>query len=257
LTAADSKTRFSNRVDNYVKWRPSYPAQVVTELQTVCDLEPNWRIADIGSGPGNLTRLFLDFGASVIGVEPNKEMREAGDVLLEGYPRFESVDGTAEKTGLADASVDLVTAGQAFHWFKVEEAKQEFQRILTGPKWVALIWNDRPIATTPFLAAYEELLRRRSTEYLSIRHQDSANDHVIGGFFGPGGFQQIVLPYEQIFDAEGPRGRLLSSSYAPAKGQPGHEEMLVELDQIFAEHQENGMVHFLYDSRIYVGRLTS
>ncbi len=254
---SDSTTRFSNRVENYVKWRPSYPIGVTTSLAKLCGLTPDWQIADIGSGPGNLTKLLLDFGARVVGVEPNREMRAAGETLLRAYPSFLSAPGSAEATGLADASVDLVTAGQAFHWFEVGAARREFQRILKEPKWVALIWNDRPAAQTPFLAAYEQLLRTRTRDYLNVRHQDRANDAVIGEFFGTGGWRQAVLPNEQIFDAQGLRGRLLSSSYAPLEGESGHEEMLIDLDRIFDEHQADGVVHVHYDTRIYIGKLTS
>ena len=252
---SDSTSRFSNRVEHYVRWRPSYPDGVVTELVRACGLDRDWKIADVGSGPGNLARLFLDFGAAVIGVEPNREMREAGDRLLSSQTTFRSVDGTAEATTLPDASVDLVTAGQAFHWFDVSKARREFARILRGDRWVALIWNDRPAAATPFLVDYEALLRRRSPEYLAVRHQDRVNDEIIETFFTPSGFHRVSLPYEQVLDFAGIRGRLLSSSYAPAEGEPGHETMLAELDRIFYRHQDAGVVHFLYDTRVYVGRL--
>jgi SAM-dependent methyltransferase len=253
---SDSTTRFSNRVENYVKWRPSYPAAVIDELRAACGLMPEWTIADIGSGPGNLSRLFLDFGAAVIGVEPNKEMREAGDELLNDYPKFSSVDGSAEQTGLADTSVELVTAGQAFHWFDPAKARREFQRILKEPKWVALIWNGRVLDRTPFHADYERLLRTYAKDYLQVAHQGVASAEAIESFFAPNPVRHIDLPYEQVFDAAGLRGRLESSSYTPTSGEPGYTEMIAETDRIFAEHATDGVVHFLYDTSIYVGRLS-
>ncbi len=139
----DPAQRFSSRVDNYIRYRPSYPAAIVDTLERECRLTPEWVIADVGAGPGNLTRLFLDNGARVVGVEPNREMREAGERLLRGYPTYTAIAATAEATTLADTSVDLVTAGQAFHWFDQTRARQEFARILRAPRWVALVWNER------------------------------------------------------------------------------------------------------------------
>jgi SAM-dependent methyltransferase len=254
--SVDPTKRFSSRVANYVKWRPSYPAGVIDALVEAYGMTPDWTIADIGSGPGNLTRLLLDFGAKAIGVEPNEEMRLAGDELLKDYPNYSSVGASAEATTLPARSVDLITAGQAFHWFKVDQAKAEFLRILKNPGWVALIWNDRPMSGTPFLDAYERMLLTHSPDYRKVRHQDTASDEVIARFFAPNPFQQIVLPNEQVFDLDGLRGRLWSSSYAPLPGQPGHDEMAEEIVRIFDAYNDNGVVHFLYDTRIYAGRLS-
>ncbi len=147
----DPTQRFSSRVDNYIRYRPSYPAAIVDLLEKECGLTPEWVVADIGTGPGNLTRLFLDNGARVVGVEPNREMREAGERLLRGYSTYSSVAGTAEATTLANASVDLVTAGQAFHWFDQARARREFARVLRAPRWVALVWNERRVDSTPYM----------------------------------------------------------------------------------------------------------
>ncbi len=251
----DPTKRFSSRVENYVRWRPSYPVELINTLQAVCGMTPDWRIADIGSGPGNFTRLLLDYGATVVGIEPNDEMRQAGDLLLATYANFSSVDGTAEATELPDASVDLITVAQAFHWFDFENGRGEFRRILKSPGWTALIWIDRSETTTPFLDAYENLVRTYATEYKASRHEHVANDEVMGAFFAPNGFQRFVLPYKQVFDAAGLKGRLLSSSYLPLAGEPGYEEMMSTAERMFAEHQQDGAVHLLYDTLMYVGRL--
>jgi SAM-dependent methyltransferase len=251
----DPTQRFSDRVDNYVKYRPSYPPEVVDVLQRECGLTATAVVADVGSGPGNLTRLFLDHGNEVFGVEPNRAMREAGERLLQGYPRFHSIDGTAEATTLPDDSVDLVAAGQAFHWFDRVRAKNEFRRILRGPRWVALVWNERRTASTPFLVAYEQLLRRYGTDYAQVQHRDAADDAVLGAFFAPQTYTRVNFENRQVFDFDGLQGRLLSSSYAPAAGQPGHEAMLAELRRLFETHQSQGAVAFEYDTQIYYGRL--
>ena len=155
----DSTTYFSGRVESYVRYRPSYPPAIIDLLVEDCGLSRDWIVADIGSGPGNLTRLFLDYGARVYAVEPNQEMREAGERLLGALPGFTSVDGTAEATGLPEASVDLVTAGQAFHWFDSQRAGTEFRRILRPPQWVALVWNERRNGSSPFLTALRSVPR--------------------------------------------------------------------------------------------------
>lgn len=253
----DPTKRFSSRVDNYVKYRPSYPAAVLDLLERECGLSPDWAIADIGSGPGNLTRLFLDNGNKMYGVEPNREMREAGERLLAGYPAFTSVAGAAEATTLTDASVDLVVAGQAFHWFDQGRARQEFARILGPPQWVALVWNERRIDSTPFLVAYEKLLLAYGTDYAQIGRHDAADTPALERFFGPGGYARMTFENRQVFDYEGLRGRLLSSSYAPEAGQPGHDAMLQELRALFDRYQEGGTVAVEYDTTVYDGRLTS
>jgi len=252
----DSTQRFSSRVDNYIRYRPSYPAAIVDLLEKECGLTPEWVVADAGSGPGNLTRLFLDNGARVVGVEPNREMREAGERLLRGYPAYSSVAGTAEATTLTDASVDLVTAGQAFHWFDQARARQEFARILRAPRWVALVWNVRRVDATPFLVAYEQLLLAYGTDYAQVGLRDAADDAALERFFAPNGYRRATFENRQMFDYEGLKGRLLSSSYAPEAGQPGHDAMLDELRALFDRYQEDGTVAFEYDTSMYYGRIS-
>lgn len=251
----DSTRRFSDRVDDYVRYRPSYPKAVLDLLRRECGLTPGWAVADIGSGPGNLARLFLDNGNRVFGIEPNREMRAAGERLLGDFPRFASVAGTAERTTLPDGDVDLVMAGQAFHWFDPDSARREFARILGFPAWVALVWNERRVDSTPFLAAYERLLPAHGTDYAAVRHQDVADADALGRFFGAGGYERAAFEHRQMFDFEGLRGRLLSSSYAPAAGQPGHDALLGGLRAAFEAYQEGGVVAFEYDTAVYYGRL--
>ena len=163
--ATDPTRRFSSRVDNYIKYRPGYPSAVIDTLASECGLTEQLIVADVGSGTGILSELFLKHGNPVFGVEPNREMREAGERRLKQYPNFTSVNGTAEATTLPDRSMDFITAGQAFHWFDRIQTRKEFTRILKGGGWVALIWNDRHIDTSPFLCAYEDLLRQYGIDY--------------------------------------------------------------------------------------------
>ena len=252
----DPTKRFSSRVENYLKYRPHYPAEVLEILVKECGLAPEWVIADIGSGTGFLTELFLKNGNRVFGVEPNKEMHEAGERYLKGYPNFKSVDGTAEDTQLPAASVDMVTAGQAFHWFDREKAKKEFLRILKPQGWCAIVWNERRTGGSPFLEAYERLLREFTSEYKESRHR-RVRESVLAEFFAPNGFQVHTCRNHQTFDLDAVKGRLLSSSYAPEKGQAGHEAMLAELSRIFAAYQQDGKVILQYETQVSFGRLTA
>jgi SAM-dependent methyltransferase len=244
----DPTARFSNRVENYVKYRPGYPEGILDTLRAECGLTPQSVIADLGSGTGILAAMFLENGNTVYGVEPNREMREAGERLLGDYARFTSVEGKAEATGLRDGSIDLISAGQALHWFHLEAARMEFQRILKPGGWVAIVWNDRR-DESPFMQAYRQLLLRHSTDYLQVDHKRITAD-VLRTFYGPV-FHRKMFDNQQVFDFEGIRGRLLSSSYVPLENAP----MLEELRAIFAAHQQNGTVRFDYETTLYYGQL--
>ena len=243
------------RVDNYVTHRPRYPAEVITILRDECGLLPDSIVADIGAGTGILTDLFLQNGNHVFAVEPNCQMREAAERLLGNRTRFHSVVARAEATTLARQSVEYVVAGQAFHWFDRNLARTEFIRILKPAGWVVLIWNDRLTEAGPFLDAYERLLERYSTDYARVNHRH-VNEGVLADFFRPGGFKSTRLTNRQDFDYAGLQGRLLSSSYAPQRGDSNHEPMLAELAHIFQKYQREGHVEFEYTTKIYYGRLT-
>jgi SAM-dependent methyltransferase len=227
---------------------------MVTLLEHECGFGPDLEVADIGSGTGLLAKLFLDFGCRVTGVEPNADMRRAGDQFLSAYEKFSSVDGRAERTGLADASVDLVAAGQAFHWFDAVAARREFLRILRPPGWVALVWNEREVPEHGFLRGYEDLLHRYATEYSRVDHRRIDSER-IGAFYGHNQWKLATFSNAQEFDLAGARGRLESSSYAPPSGHPGYPAMIAELEQLFQTHQVNGRVPFVYQTKLYYGTL--
>lgn len=250
----DSKSRFSSRVENYVRYRPGYPDELVATLQAECGLSAGSRVADVGSGTGLLALPFLRLGCRVIGVEPNAEMRSAGDRLLAEYPNFSSRAASAEATGLEGHSVDFIAAGQAFHWFDRSLAREEFERILAPGGWVVLVWNERRVDTTPFLKAYERLLLDFGTDYRQVDHRN-VDEAVIREFFGHSSLHSRVFENIQWFDLQGVRGRLLSSSYVPEAGAPGYTEMLAELERIFQRFAQDGRVAFAYDTRLFFGRL--
>ncbi len=254
MPASNATSRFSDRVENYVRYRPGYPSRALQTLKSECGLAPSHVVADIAFGTGLWTRMLLENGNRVFGVEPNAEMRAAGDRLLAGFPRFSSVKGTAEATTLADQSLDFVTAAQAAHWFDRERARREFARILKPQGWLVLLWNERLIGSTAFLRDYEQLLLRYGTDYQDIRHEHTTS--AVNEFFDPAQFQERDFEMKQVFDYSGVEGRLLSSSYAPGPEVPGHAAMLSELRHIFDARAVAGKVAFEYKTRVYFGRLT-
>lgn len=252
----NATTRFSSRVDNYVKYRPGYPPQILEVLARECGFHPAASVADIGSGTGIFTRILLENGNAVFGVEPNAEMRAAAEAQLADQPRFTSVDGTAEATTLSEHSVSFVTAAQAFHWFRPEPTRREFARILQPGGYLAVVWNERRVDSTPFLRAYENLLLTFGTDYAEVRRTDLDLARV-RTFVGSAAVKQTLLENHQHFDWEGLVGRTLSSSYAPEPGHPNHPPMLARLRAIFEQHAADGIVSFDYDTHVYTALILS
>ncbi len=253
MPVKDATQRFSSRVENYVRYRPGYPPEVLELLKSECGLTPDSVIADIASGTGIFTRMLAKNGNRVFGVEPNDEMRRAGERLLESYSGFKSIAGTAEATTLPDHSVDIVTAAQAAHWFDREKARGEFIRILKPGGWLVLLWNERRTDSTPFLREYEHLLLAYGTDYREVRHERTTAE--IADFFSPSPFRSSTLEMRQEVDYAGLEGRLLSSSYTPMHDNKNYEPMLRELRRIFDAHQDNGSVSLDYNTLVYYGRL--
>jgi SAM-dependent methyltransferase len=251
---ADSKNRFSSRVADYVRYRPRYPQGVLDLMQLEGLLTPAHAVADIGSGTGFLAELFLKNGNTVFGVEPNKEMREAGEQYLDGYPRFTSIDASAEATTLGDSCVTFITAGQAFHWFEPQATRREFTRILRPNGWIAIIWNDRSTAESDFAQAYEDLLVRYGTDYSRVK-ESYPQQKDVRAFFGHENFLTREIPNHQVFDLEGLRGRLRSSSYAPTEGRPNFAPMIADLDKLFAANQQENQVRMDFSCWVYLGQL--
>jgi SAM-dependent methyltransferase len=255
MSTSDPTQRFSDRVEAYRRYRPSYPPEVLDLLVAECELAPGWVVADIGSGTGILSRIFLDRGYRVFGVEPNRQMRRAGEKLLAGYPGFTSVAGSAESTRLPDHGIDLIAAAQAFHWFEPRRTRAEFLRILRPSGWLVLAWNERRKDSSAFLRDYERLLLNFGTDYRRVDHSRITHDE-LQAFFGARPLGTASFEYRPHLDFEGVQGRLLSTSYAPGPGHPYHTEMLRQLRFVFNRHERDGKVEFEYDTRVFYGRLT-
>ncbi len=253
MPIVDGTSRFSSRVDNYLRFRPGYPREIIQLLRDECGFNSGTVVADIAFGTGLFTRLLLEQGSRVFGVEPNPEMRRAGEEFLSGFPNFISVSGTAEHTSLPDHSIDIVTAAQAAHWFNVSAARIEFARILKAGGWLVLVWNDRQLDTNDFQRQYEQLVVKYGTDYEEIRQEGAML--AVQKLFENSSYQTREFEYEQNFDYRGLEGRLLSSSYIPQPGHENHLPMLRKLRKIFDQRQINGKISFAYTTRVYYGQL--
>ena len=245
--------RFSNRVENYVKYRPGYPREIIPFLVGNCGLTKETIVADIGCGTGISSRIFLENGNRVFGIEPNAAMRDAAVRFLVKFPWFIAVNGTADATTLAAASVDIVVAAQAFHWFDPEKTRPEFQRILKPGGYIVLIWNERQLDTTPFLIEYEAFLIKYASDYGNVRHEN-IDAKELSDFFKKE-YGSATFPNIQIFDFDGLRGRMLSASYMPSETDPIYDQMNEELQVLFAKHNENGKIKVLYDTNIFFSQV--
>jgi ubiquinone/menaquinone biosynthesis C-methylase UbiE len=253
--ASDSTKRFSDRVANYVKYRPGYPPEVIGHLEKQCQLTPESVIADIGAGTGIFTKLLLEKVYKVYAVEPNDPMREEADRQLGNSDQYHSMIGSADRTGLAAKGVDLIVCAQAFHWFNTAETKAEFQRILKPGGHVALIWNNRDVEADNFAVAYDALLKQLSgSDYDRINHQNLKPDDFVR-FYKGGQYKLSKFPNQQIFDFEQLAGRAFSSSYVPAEKTEAGQAFKKELQQVFDLYQNDGVVVFKYDTEIYTGQL--
>lgn len=249
----NSKQRFTNTVENYVKYRPHYPEAVIELLKQSYGLSEHSTIADVGAGTGIFSALLLKHDNPVFAVEPNDAMRLAAEKSLAHYACFHSIAGDAENTKLPDKSVDFITCAQAFHWFDRAKTKIEFKRILKAQGWVVLIWNLRQ-NTTPFMQAYENLLMEFGTDYQSVK-AEGIQDKEIEAFFAPNKLHIHTFDNSQKIDWDGLRGRLLSTSYVPKVGEKNYDAMLKKAEEIFHTHQKEKTVDFVYETKMYCSKL--
>ncbi|HEX4925432.1 MAG TPA: class I SAM-dependent methyltransferase [Bdellovibrionales bacterium] len=246
----DPLKRFSNRVADYVRYRPTYPKEVVSYLKEQC--KPLQTVADIGAGTGIFSKLLLEAGLEVFAVEPNNEMREAAREYLGDFDDIHFVDAPAESTDLEDHTVDLVVAAQAFHWFDRPKAKAEFKRILTPKGRVALIWNTRE-TESPFGKAYEDFIENYSVDYKEVRQHGAVAEEDLKSFFKS--YTLKTFPNQQTLEWKSLLGRYLSASYAPKPGSPQYAKAEAKLRELFDAHQAGGKIQMKYDTEVYLGTL--
>ncbi|HET6432414.1 class I SAM-dependent methyltransferase [Dyella sp.] len=247
--------RFSDRVADYVRYRPDYPAALLDWLKNEHGVDGSWDVADVGAGTGISAKLFLDAGHRVVAVEPNAPMRAAAEQWLGSNPAFHARDGRADATGLAGASIDLIVVAQAFHWFAEVATRREFARILRPGGLAVIVWNTRRLDGTPFLEGYEALLQHYGTDYTRVAER-YADEPRMRAWFGAGFRGAARFDHGQRLDFDALKGRLMSSSYAPAPGHPQHAPMLAALRELFEATAVNRRIDFTYDTRAYVGHLS-
>ncbi len=252
----DPTKRFTDRVDSYRRFRPGYPKALIERLAEVVAPSGEKCVADVGSGTGILTAMLLEAGYTVIAVEPNGPMRAVAESDLSRHRSFRSLAGSAEATGIASGTVDLVTAAQAFHWFDPVRARAEFRRIVKADGFVALIWNERDKTESVFAREYEELLLQYGTDYKEVDHSRTGMEKA-RVFWQGAEVTLSVYPNAQLLDRTALHGRVDSSSYVPHAGEKGHVELHAELDGLFDRHQRDGVVPFVYRCELHLGRLVT
>jgi ubiquinone/menaquinone biosynthesis C-methylase UbiE len=238
----DATTRFSTKAEVYARARPRYPRTVVTFLEEQGVLRPDSMIADIGVGTGLSAEPFLEAGYQVIGVEPNERMRLEGDAYLKKYSRYRSVIGTAEATTLADASVEVAIAAQAFHWFDIESTRAEMQRILKPGGWFVAMWNHRNHQSSPVQEQYETILRKYCSEYprLAILYRSPERS---AAFF-VNGYHDATLPNPGQMSWDLFAARIQSASYIPKETEREYGQMIQEMQQLFEKYAHGGVLRF-------------
>jgi len=246
--------RFQAKSQLYLRYRPTYPESYYVFLRESLGLQKHHTIADIGSGTGFSSKRLIENGNTVYAVEPNTEMRLSAERLFARHNNFHSLNGSAEKTNLPDDAVDFIIIGQAFHWFDQAAAKAEIKRILKPGGQVIIAWNERLTDTSECAKQFENLLLRYATDYLKVDHRN-ISESMLAGFFGHKQYQYRAFQNCQVFSWEGLKGRLLSMSYAPQKGEASHEAILAQLDKMFRDHAICSQVKLDYLTRVYFGTL--
>jgi ubiquinone/menaquinone biosynthesis C-methylase UbiE len=254
----DFTHRFDKRAAVYAKYRPGYPKGILDILRSEIGFNPHTSVADIGSGTGLLSRLFLENGNRVYGVEPNDEMRLHAEQALSSFPGFISVRGRAESTTLKAASVDLITVAQALHWFDGDQAIREFERILGKNGYLCVLYNDRNI-NDPFMKAYEDVVQKHArdrAEVLDVWRSEPWKEDNLSTFFHERKYGRFTLPNEQFLNLKGLLGRMMSASYMPNVDERERFEALSQdVSRLFTDWAKGGTVRLLYETIISLGRV--
>jgi SAM-dependent methyltransferase len=244
--------RFTGRVEEYAKYRPGYPEQIISLLDNKIDFDEAKDVADVGCGTGRLSRLFLNNGNLVFGVEPNEEMRLMSENLLSKFINFISVDGTAEVTNLATSSVDVITVGQAFHWFDLKKTKKEFKRLLRKDGYVVIVWNERTNSSR-LMKAVNNILNSLNQEHEEAE-KNLVDKKLLNTFYGVEKVGSSTIPNYQMLDLAGLKGRIQSISYVPESGIE-NKKIMNEIKDVFEKHNNGGFVKIEYTTRVYYGKL--
>jgi SAM-dependent methyltransferase len=245
--------RFSTRVEAYREHRPRYPREILDVLARDCGLTSQTVIADVAAGTGLLAEIFLENGNRVVAVEPNAPMRAVCEELRERFPLLRCCDGMAEATGLPETSVDMITVGQAMHWFDLDATRKEFARVLRPGGWRVVVYNHRKMRGDAFHEGYERILVEFGKDYRMVQGSHLAEER-LAEFFAPAAMRCATLPNVQELTLEGLRGRVLSSSYMPQEGDAKYPAMMDEIDALFARHAMGGVARMEYETALCYGQ---
>ncbi len=245
----DRLTRFSTRADDYARFRPSYPAGAIEAILDGLGDPAGLTCLDVGAGTGISARLLAERGCRVIAVEPNASMR----AKAEAHPRVEYLEGNAEQTGARDASIDLVLAAQAYHWFDEGPALAEFARVLRPGGRLAVMWNV-PDEKDAGGAGYREIMLRYATEP-PTSPWNNFNPPSLAGDARFEGFRERVFLFAQDLSCEALIGRAMSASYAPSSGR-AREAMEADLAHLYSRHERAGLFALRYLTRVYLAERT-
>ena len=250
-----NEERFSGKAEIYKKFRPSYPKELFDYLYSQAGFRKESVIADIGAGTGIFTRLLLERGSTVYAVEPNGDMRGTAEQDLAEYKKLKLIDAPAEKTGLADASVDFITVAQAFHWFDRDLFKSECQRILKPGGKVVLVWNERDYESEIVKKDYD-IRKKYAADNKGIgRYGGFRHDYL--NFFADGIYEYKTFNNDLQFDKESFTGRNLSASYAPReeKDPEKYQGLVRELGEFFDEYSVNGILNYPHYTQSFAGNI--
>lgn len=250
----NNEEKFSGKATHYDYARPAYAESLLNTLYSDYGFSPQSVIADIGSGTGIFTEQLLKRGNKVYGVEPNTDMRKAGEERLKGYQNFVSVNGDAANTKLLNTSIDIITVAQALHWFPLEEFSKECKRILKPNGQVVIVYNQRcndfinkdvdavvarycDIRNASTGAAYIELKRKRINELYN------------------GKFIEICKSNSLLMDKNKFLSYWLSRSYAPREGDVNYKLFVNDIVSVFDKYAKDGLITLKQESMAYIGKV--
>jgi SAM-dependent methyltransferase len=247
LDALNPTGRFSDRAEDYRRYRPDYPAAAFDAILEGLGEAAGLAAADVGAGTGISSRPLAARGVRIIAVEPNAEMRAAATP----HEGIEWRAGTAEATGLANGSVGLVLCAQAFHWFRGPEALAEFHRILEPDGRLALMWNSRD-RFDPLTRGYVEAIHAVNGEHPVEQMPFDPASISAGGLFTSA--RETYYPHMQMLDRDGLIGRAASASYVPREGER-FARLKSMLEALWdREHDERGRVTMRYVTHLFRAR---
>jgi len=249
----DARSLFNGKASIYSRYRPDYPKDLLKMLEKETGFNRNWIVADIGSGTGIMSRLFLENGNHVYCIEPNDDMRSESIKLTSSFLKCKVLKGTAENTGLDTDSIDIIVAGQSFHWFDPVAAKKEMTRVLKPGGFAALIWNNRSERENSLSKEYDYICSKYSHNYQGTGNSRIESDTFITFFHN--GFKKFETPNYQKLNLDGILGRYFSTSYALQPQDPEYGDAVESLKKLFRKFEKNGYATMEYETQIFLGQL--